>query len=106
MTISTKLIGGYLDETSYKNHAIVRPKLNVSMVRWDPIEKWGVGGVGGRILGFSRGVPSRHITSRFVQMKLVLRHLLGMTFSKRSRGRKANGYYKIKSLDEIEKVIK
>ena len=33
-------------------------------------------------------------------------HLLGMTTAKRSRGRKANGYCKIKSLDEIKKVIK
>ncbi len=32
-------------------------------------------------------------------------HLLGMTTAKRSPGRKANGYFKIKSLDEIKKVI-
>jgi hypothetical protein len=33
-------------------------------------------------------------------------HVLGMTTAKRSRGRKASGYCKIKSLDEIKKVIK
>jgi hypothetical protein len=33
-------------------------------------------------------------------------HLLGMTTAKRSRGRKANGYYKIISVDEIKKFIK
>jgi len=33
-------------------------------------------------------------------------HLLGMTTAKRSRGRKANGYYKITSVDEIKKFIK
>lgn len=32
-------------------------------------------------------------------------HLLGMTTAKRSRGRKANGYFKITSLDQIKKVI-
>jgi len=32
-------------------------------------------------------------------------HLLNMTTAKRSRGRKANGYYKITSVDEIKKVI-
>ena len=32
-------------------------------------------------------------------------HLLGMTTAQRSRGRKANGYYKITSVDEIKKVI-
>ena len=33
-------------------------------------------------------------------------HLLGMASGKLSRGRKANGYCKIKSVDEIKKVIK
>ena len=32
-------------------------------------------------------------------------HLLGMTTAKRSRGRKAAGYRKITSVDEIKKVI-
>ena len=32
-------------------------------------------------------------------------HLLGMTTAKRSRGRKANGYYKITSVDDVKKVI-
>ena len=32
--------------------------------------------------------------------------LLKMITAKRSRGRKANGYYKIKSLDEIKKVLR
>lgn len=33
-------------------------------------------------------------------------HLLKMTTAKGSRGRKAKGYYKIKSVDEIKNVIK
>jgi hypothetical protein len=32
-------------------------------------------------------------------------HLLNMTTAKRSQGRKANGYYKITSVDEIKKII-
>lgn len=32
-------------------------------------------------------------------------HLLGMTTAKRSRGRKANGYKKLTSLDDIKKAI-
>lgn len=32
-------------------------------------------------------------------------HLLGMTKAKRSPGRKAKGYFKIRSFDEIKKVI-
>jgi len=32
-------------------------------------------------------------------------HLLCMTTAKRSRGRKASGYCKIKSVDEIKKII-
>ena len=43
--------------------------------------------------------------SRRLQQIEDAMHLLGMTTAKRSRGRKANGYYKIKSLDEIKKVI-
>lgn len=34
-----------------------------------------------------------------------LMHLLGMTTAKRSRGRKANGYCKITSVNVIKKVI-
>ena len=45
-------------------------------------------------------------TSRRLQQLEDALHLLGMTTAKRSRGRKANGYYKITSLDEIKKVIK
>ena len=32
-------------------------------------------------------------------------HLLGLTTAKRSRGRKASGYCKITSVDEIKKII-
>ncbi len=32
-------------------------------------------------------------------------HVLEMTTAKRSRGRKANGYYKISSVDEMHKII-
>ena len=45
-------------------------------------------------------------TSRRLQQLEDAMHVLGMTTAKRSRGRKANGYCKIKSLDEIKKVIK
>jgi glucans biosynthesis protein len=45
-------------------------------------------------------------TSRRLQQLEDSLHLLGMTTAKRSRGRKANGYYKITSLEEIKKVIK
>ena len=41
-----------------------------------------------------------------LQMMEDAMHLLKMTTAKRSRGRKANGYCKIKSMDEIKKVIK
>jgi len=44
-------------------------------------------------------------TSRKLQQIEDAMHLLGITIAKRSRGRKASGYYKIKSLDEIKKVI-
>ena len=33
-------------------------------------------------------------------------HVLGMTTAKRSRGRKANGYTKLTSLDDVNKLIK
>ena len=44
--------------------------------------------------------------SRKLQQLEDALHLLGMTTAKRSRGRKANGYYKIKSVEEIKKVLK
>ncbi len=43
-------------------------------------------------------------TSRRLQQIEDAMHLLGMTTAKRSRGRKAAGYYKITSLDEIKKL--
>ena len=45
-------------------------------------------------------------TSRRLQQLEDALHLLKMTTAKRSRGRKANGYCKITSVDEIKKVIK
>jgi hypothetical protein len=45
-------------------------------------------------------------TSRRLQQLEDAMHVLGMTNAKRSRGRKANGYCKITSVDEIKKVIK
>ena len=45
-------------------------------------------------------------TSRRLQQLEDAMHLLNMTTAKRSRGRKANGDYKITSVDEIKKVIK
>jgi len=44
-------------------------------------------------------------TSRRLQQIEDAMHLLKMTTAKRSRGRKATGYCKIKSLDEIKKVF-
>ncbi len=44
-------------------------------------------------------------TSRRLQQIEDAMHLLDMTTAKRSRGRKASGYLRIKSLDEIEKII-
>ena len=41
-------------------------------------------------------------TCRRLQQLEDAMHLLGMTTAKRSRGRKANGYCKITSLDEIK----
>ena len=45
-------------------------------------------------------------TSRRLQQLEDAMHLLNMTTAKRSRGRKANGYKKLTSVDEIKKVIK
>jgi hypothetical protein len=45
-------------------------------------------------------------TSRRLQQLEDAMHVLGMTTAKRSRGRKANEYCKITSVDEIKKVIK
>lgn len=45
-------------------------------------------------------------TSRRLQQLEDAMHLLDMTTSKRSRGRKALGYKPITSVDEIKKVIK
>jgi glucans biosynthesis protein len=45
-------------------------------------------------------------TSRRLQQLEDAMHLLNMTTAKRSRGRKASGYCKITSVDEIKKVIK
>ena len=58
---------------------------------------------GGRTL---EAQAEQSAVSRRLQQIEDAMHLLGMTTAKRSRGRKANGYYKIKSLDEIKKVIK
>ena len=44
-------------------------------------------------------------TSRRLQQLEDALHLLKMTTAKRSRGRKASGYCKITSVDEIKKVI-
>ena len=43
--------------------------------------------------------------SRRLQQLEDAMHLLGMTTAKRSRGRKANGYCKIKFTEEIKSVI-
>ena len=43
-------------------------------------------------------------TSRRLQQLEDAMHLLNMTTAKRSRGRKANGYYEITSLDEIKEM--
>lgn len=45
------------------------------------------------------------VSRRLQQLEDAL-HLLKMTTPKRSRGRKASGYCKITSVDEIKKVIK
>lgn len=57
---------------------------------------------GGRTL---EAQAEQSATSRKLQQIEDAMHLLGMTTAKRSRGRKAAGYCKIKSLDEIKKVI-
>ncbi len=44
--------------------------------------------------------------SRRLQQLEDAMHLLGMTTAKRSRGRKANGYTKLTSLDDIKRLIK
>lgn len=44
-------------------------------------------------------------TSRRLQQLEDAMHLLGMTNAKRSRGRKANGYVRLNSLNEIKKVL-
>jgi len=43
-------------------------------------------------------------SARLQQLEDAL-HVMGMTTAKRSRGRKASGYCKITSVDEIKKVI-
>ena len=43
-------------------------------------------------------------TSRRLKQIEDAMHLLGMTIAPRSRGRKASGYCKISSVDEIKKV--
>ncbi len=43
--------------------------------------------------------------SRRLQQLEDAMHLLGMTIAKRSRGRKANGYVKLTSLDDILKYL-
>lgn len=48
----------------------------------------------------------RSNNSARLQMMEDALHLLGMTTAKRSRGRKANGYCKITSVDEIKKTLK
>ncbi len=57
---------------------------------------------GGRTL---EAQADQSAVSRRLQQIEDAMHLLGMTSSKRSRGRKANGYCKITSVDEIKKVI-
>ena len=49
---------------------------------------------------------SRSEQSLRLQMLEQIMHLLAMTTAKRSRGRKANGYYKITTLDKIKKTLK
>jgi hypothetical protein len=44
-------------------------------------------------------------TSRKLQQIEDAMHLLGMTTAKRSRGRKANGYRKIRTVEKIIKTI-
>ncbi len=44
-------------------------------------------------------------TSRRLQQIEDAMYLLNMTSATRTRGRKASGYFRIKSLDEIKKII-
>jgi protein-arginine kinase activator protein McsA len=57
---------------------------------------------GGRTL---EAQAEQSAVSRRLQQIEDAMHLLKLTSAKRSRGRKANGYYKIKSVVEIKKVI-
>lgn len=50
-------------------------------------------------------VEQSAVSRRLQQIEDAM-HLLNMTTAKRSRGRKANGYYKITSVDDIEKMLK
>jgi len=43
--------------------------------------------------------------SRRLQQLEDAMHLLGMTTAKRSRGRKANGYAKLTSLDDVKSLL-
>lgn len=43
--------------------------------------------------------------SRRLQQLEDAMHVLGMTTAKRSRGRKASGYFRIRSVNEITKII-
>lgn len=49
---------------------------------------------------------SRSEQSLRLQMLEQALHLLNMTSAKRSRGRRANGYSKLTSLDEVKKLIR
>jgi hypothetical protein len=46
------------------------------------------------------------VTSRRLQQLEDAMLILGMTSATRSRGRKANGYKKLTSLDEVKKALK
>mgnify|MGYP000187968289 CR=1 FL=1 len=48
----------------------------------------------------------RSAVSRKLQQLEDAMHLLQMTNAKRSRGRKANGYTKLTSLDDVKKILK
>jgi hypothetical protein len=57
---------------------------------------------GGRTL---EGQAEQSAVSRRLQQLEDAMHLLGMTTAKRSRGRKANGYYKINAVNDVHKII-
>ncbi len=57
---------------------------------------------GGRTL---QAQAEQSAVSRRLQQIEDAMHLLGMTTAKRSRGRKASGYYKITSMDEIKRML-